>query len=118
MHVILEGESVGSAPLISNIPAPAPIPVAPAAVPQQQQQQQQQPPMPASYGSYGSAPVTSSYNQAPQTAASVPQSYGSTKPMPSSYGGGQAANNRPVTRDDTAGSVIMPISALNPYSSR
>jgi hypothetical protein len=28
------------------------------------------------------------------------------------------ANNRPVMRDDTAGGAIMPINAINPYSSR
>jgi hypothetical protein len=38
--------------------------------------------------------------------------------MPASYGGAGMANNRPVMRDDNAGGAIMPINAINPYSSR
>jgi hypothetical protein len=111
LHVILEGECVGQAAPMASLPTPAP------AVQQSAPAQ--------SYGSYGAPPATTTTYQQPP---SVPQSYGapaaapssgygSTKPAPGSYGG-PAANNRPVVRDDNAGGAIMPINAINPYSSR
>ena len=95
--------------------------------------QQQMPQAPQQYGAYGAPaanPVPSygsaapSYQQAhppaaPQAAYGAGQQsggYGATKPMPSSYGA--APNSRPVMKDDGAGATIMPINAINPYSSR
>jgi hypothetical protein len=102
-------------PIGGQAEAPAPAaPVAyqqkPTAAPQQQQ-----------YGSYGQqppvapvaapAPAASSYNN------SAP--YGSTKPMPSGAGGyGASTNNRPVMNVSDNVGPIMPINAINPYSSR
>jgi hypothetical protein len=98
-----------------------------AAAPAPGAAQQQMPPA-APYGSYG-APAASAAYQQPKAAPPAPQAasygapkaggYGSTQPLPaSSYGGAGMANNRPVMRDDTAGGAIMPINAINPYSSR
>ena len=92
--------------------------------------QQQMPQAPQQYGAPAANPVPSygsaapSYQQAhppaaPQAAYGAGQQsggYGATKPMPSSYGA--APNSRPVMKDDGAGATIMPINAINPYSSR
>lgn len=75
-------------------------PQAPPATTYQPYQQQQTPPV-SSYGGnsgYGSS------------------GYGSTKPMPSSYG--STVNSRPVMKDENAGTTILPIMAINPYSNK
>lgn len=116
LFVILEAECVGY--LDGPVEMAAAAPVA----------QHQAPPVAATpqYGAYGAqpsygapqslpaAPQAQSYNSAPSAG------YGSTKPAPaaapSAYGA--ANNSRPVYKDENAGGSIMPISAINPYSSR
>jgi hypothetical protein len=117
LFVILEAECVGY--LDGPVEMAAAAPVA----------QHQAPPVAAAapqYGAYGAqpsygapqslpvAPQAQSYNSAPSAG------YGSTKPAPaaapSAYGA--ANNSRPVYKDENAGGSIMPISAINPYSSR
>jgi len=118
LFVVLDAECVGylDGP-VEMASAPAPAPVAqhqappPAATTQYgayggQQQQQQ------SYGAPPAAPAQT-YNSAPSAG------YGSTRPAPAAaYGSGGATNSRPVYKDENAGGTIMPISAINPYSSR
>lgn len=120
LFVILDADFVGYMDAAADVPPPAPV----------VQQQQQQAAPAAQYGSYGGqqsygAPAPASYAapaQAAPTSYGAPAGgYGSTKPMPSTggYGAGTAASNhRPIMKDDSAGGTIMPISAINPYSSR
>jgi hypothetical protein len=81
---------------------------APVNKPPQAQQMYNQPPQVPSM--YNQPPqVTATYNQAP-----APSNYGNTYQNPSNPYAAKSA----VVKDDTAGINIVPISAINPYSSK
>ena len=114
--MILDAECVGY--------LDAPVEVAPAHVPAPAPAVHHQAPPAAAapYGSYGAQPSYGAPQAAPAPAyGNSAGGYGSTKPAPSAapsaYGSG-ATNSRPVYKDENAGGVIMPITAINPYSSR
>lgn len=70
------------------------------------------------YGIPNTAPAapTNPYGAMTTAPPTAPPSYGNTNTAPN-YGASMS-NNRPIYRDDSAGTHIMPISAINPYSGK